>query len=147
MKNNKPYLIPGATFTDQRGTLRFVNDFHFENVKRFYLIENQPAGFVRAWQGHKLESKFFYVISGQFRIATVAIDDWQNPAADLPLRVFNLSDQDSQVLVVPGGQANGMQALTPGARLLVFSDMLLDESKADDYRFPADRWFDWASGR
>jgi len=145
IKNINPYFIPGDSFTDQRGTLRFANDFQFENVKRFYLIENQPVGFVRAWQGHQHESKFFYVISGKFRICAVRIDNWQKPSLNLPVQVFNMSEKVSQILVIPGGYANGMQSMTTNARLLVFSDMLLVQSKDDDIRFSENLWFDWTS--
>ena len=31
----------------------FANEFHFEGVKRFYVIENHQPQFVRAWHGHK----------------------------------------------------------------------------------------------
>ena len=36
----------------------FVNDFNFENVKRFYQVENHRQGFIRAWHGHKKEGKY-----------------------------------------------------------------------------------------
>ena len=43
----------GGIAVDDRGQLRFVNDFNFANVKRFYQVENHRQGFIRAWHGHK----------------------------------------------------------------------------------------------
>ena len=61
MKQNMK-IINGGTFKDSRGTLRFVNDFDFSEVKRFYQIENSSTDIVRAWQGHKIEEKFFLLL-------------------------------------------------------------------------------------
>ncbi len=60
-------LIPGNVFADDRGFLRFINDFNFENVKRFYQVENHRQGFIRAWHGHKKEAKYVYVSKGSAR--------------------------------------------------------------------------------
>jgi hypothetical protein len=37
MQVEKPEIIEGGFFEDPRGKIQYVNDFHFENVKRFYL--------------------------------------------------------------------------------------------------------------
>ncbi|OPZ76680.1 MAG: hypothetical protein BWY77_01845 [bacterium ADurb.Bin431] len=46
-------------------------------------------------------------------------------------------------MIVLPGHANGMRALTVPNKLLVLSDLLLEESNEDIYRFPAHFWFDW----
>ena len=51
----------GGLFSDDRGHLRFVNDFNFEGVKRFYQVENHSKNFIRAWHGHEKEGKYVYV--------------------------------------------------------------------------------------
>ena len=33
-------LINGGVAVDDRGSVRFVNDFDFEGVKRFYQVQN-----------------------------------------------------------------------------------------------------------
>ncbi len=76
-------ILKGGAFTDARGTLQFVNDFEFEGVKRFYQITHHNTSIVRAWQGHKVEHKWFFVGKGSFVIAWVKIDDWQNPSSTL----------------------------------------------------------------
>ena len=59
-------LIQGGSHVDARGSISFVNDFDFKNVCRFYCITPKTKTEVRAWQGHKIESKWFYCISGVF---------------------------------------------------------------------------------
>jgi len=36
MKMEKPTIIKGEDFTDYRGSMRFVEDFIFGDVQRFY---------------------------------------------------------------------------------------------------------------
>ena len=69
-KNNIK-LIDGGLAVDDRGTVRFVNDFDFNGVKRFYQVENHQKGFIRAWHGHKKESKYVYVSSGTALVGVV----------------------------------------------------------------------------
>ena len=64
----KPHIIQGGTFSDHRGTLSYVNDFNFNDIERFYIIGNSDTHPLRAWQGHKLDAKNFYCLSGSFRI-------------------------------------------------------------------------------
>ncbi len=139
----KPELIEGGSFTDERGTVAFVNDFDLKDVRRFYTITHPETETVRAWQGHREESKWFYCLRGSFRVAVVKIDDWENPSDKLPASSFTLNESESQVLFVPPGFANGFRALKPGSELLVFSDKSLDESAGDDFRFDKNLWYNW----
>ena len=133
-------LIKGNIHKDQRGIVRFVNDFHFENVKRFYTITHPDTNITRAWQGHKLETKYFYVTKGSFLINWIQIDNWQQPSKDLNINTHTLTDTQSEILIIPPGHATGFKALAPDSTMVVFSDMLLEDSKMDDYRFPQDYW-------
>lgn len=133
-------IITGNTHTDQRGAIRFVNDFHFEGVKRFYSITHPDVNVIRAWQGHKLETKYFYVSKGSFCVNWIGIDDWENPSQDLTIHTHLLSDQQSEILIIPPGHVNGFKALEPDSILMVFSDMSLEDSKNDDFRFPVTYW-------
>ena len=56
----KPSKIQGGNFADARGEVAFVNDFEFQNIKRFYTIVNSQENPLRAWQGHKLDEKHFF---------------------------------------------------------------------------------------
>jgi len=133
-------LIKGNIHKDQRGIVKFVNDFHFENVKRFYTITHPYTNITRAWQGHKLETKYFYVTKGSFLINWIQIDNWQQPSKDLKINTHTLTDTQSEILIIQPGHATGFKALAPDSTMIVFSDMSLEESKNDDYRFPQDYW-------
>lgn len=139
----KPTVIKGDSFSDKRGDLRFVNDFQFEDVKRFYFIKHLDTSVVRAWQGHQFEKKYFYPISGKFILAWVKIDDFDNPSDDLTPEVHLLSADKSEILAVPKGYANGLKALEPDSELMIFSDMSLEESINEKIRYPSDKWLDW----
>ena len=67
-------LMLGGIAVDDRGSVRFVNDFNFENVKRFYQVENHRQGFIRAWHGHKKEGKYVYVATGTALIGVVNME-------------------------------------------------------------------------
>jgi dTDP-4-dehydrorhamnose 3,5-epimerase len=139
----KPELLRGGLAVDDRGEVGFVNDFAFDDVKRFYTVANHAAGFVRAWHGHKHEAKYVLAVSGAALVCCVAVDDWDNPSADLDVERFVLSDRTPSVLRVPEGYVNGFMTLTPGAKLMFFSTSSLEESLGDDIRFPARYWDPW----
>ena len=141
--NKEPYIINGGIFTDARGTLRHVNAFDFSSVKRFYQVQNSSTEVIRAWQGHKVEEKYFFVGQGVFLIALVEIDNWEQPSDRFPVKTFILSAAEPAVLFVPGGFANGVKALEPGSILTVFSNCSIEESAADTFRFDPTKWFDW----
>lgn len=136
-------IIQGGNFSDKRGAISFVNDFDMSPVKRFYYITPKDTSIIRAWQGHQKESKWFHVTAGKFQVKLVAIDDWEKPSKNLPFVEFTLSADDSQILHIPGGFANGFRALEENSSLLVFSDISMDKAGDDDFRFPADYWSKW----
>jgi dTDP-4-dehydrorhamnose 3,5-epimerase-like enzyme len=140
---SEPKLFKGGLAVDDRGDVGFVNDFNFDGVKRFYTISNHDKGFVRAWHGHKKESKYFHVIKGAALVCAVEIDNWDNPSADLKIHRFVLSEKTPSVLFIPSGYANGSKSLTDDCKIIVFSASTLDESLNDDIRFPARYWNPW----
>ena len=99
--SEKPTILKGATFTDHRGSMRFVNDFRFGDVKRFYFIKHPDTSVVRAWQGHQFEKKYFYPISGTFVVAWVKIDDFNNPSDNLIPEYHILSAKNSEIISIP----------------------------------------------
>lgn len=138
-----PTIIKGGLAVDDRGKLTFINDFSFEGVKRFYMVENHQAGFVRAWHGHKKEAKYVLPVSGSAIVAAVKIDDWDNPSKDLEISRFVLSAASPSLLYIPAGYANGFKTLTDDARLMFFSTTTMEEAKDDDFRFEAGMWNPW----
>lgn len=136
-------FLEGGIFTDARGQIRYVNDFDFKGVKRFYVIEHPDTSVVRAWQGHQFERKWFYVTKGSFCVAWVKIDNWENPSKDLKPEYVVLKDTESQILCVPTGYANGLKALEPGSKIIVYSDMDVEESIKEKIRYDKDLWMEW----
>jgi dTDP-4-dehydrorhamnose 3,5-epimerase len=55
-----------------------------------------------------------------------------------------LSAKKPSILEIPAGFANGFMTLTPDTIVCFFSSATLDESAADDIRFPARLWDPWA---
>jgi|ERR1035437_2339404 dTDP-4-dehydrorhamnose 3,5-epimerase-like enzyme len=141
----KATLHQGGSFTDNRGTLRFVNEIVPGMYRRFYLIIHNDTSVIRAWQGHLHEEKAFYAISGSFIIAVLNPSCFENPGDDEKPDFFHLNSENNYFLRVPGGNYTGIKALSSNSTLLVLSDMDLAGSKADDYRQPANRWVDWNS--
>ena len=141
--NDIPMLIQGGITTDERGSVAFVNDFDLKDIRRFYTINHPEITVVRAWQGHKNETKWFFCSKGSFQVSVVKIDDWEKPSQDLKVLSFQLSEKSSQILSIPHGYANGFKAIEPSSTLVVFSDKSLDESKNDDYRFDKNLWYKW----
>lgn len=139
----QPEIITGGSFTDARGSLFFINDFSFPDVKRFYRINHPDTKVVRAWQGHQVEHKYFYVAKGTFVIGWVKIDDWDNPADDLMAEHAILTADKSCILSVPPGYANGIKAMEADAALIIFSNLSAEASANDMWRFEPNRWLNW----
>jgi dTDP-4-dehydrorhamnose 3,5-epimerase len=139
-----PRIIPGDLHVDDRGEIASVNDFLFPDVKRFYTISNYRSGYVRAWHGHRIETKYITVTQGAALIAVVKIDDWKAPSKDLAVFRAVLSAHKPSIVVIPAGHAHGFLALRDDTRLTVFSTATLEESLKDDYRFDARYWDPWA---
>ena len=68
-----PRLIEGGLGIDDRGQVAFVNEFDFAGVKRFYVVSNHGAGFVRAWHAHRREAKYVTLVQGSAIVAAVEI--------------------------------------------------------------------------
>lgn len=140
-----PTLIKGDLFNDERGVLAFVNDFKLDScsIKRFYIVKNYNNNFIRAWHGHKYESKFVYCLKGSAKICCVKISNFKKPNKKEAVYTFNLSQNKPSVLYIPKGFANGFMNTEPDTNLIFFSDKSLDESKNDDYRYEYNYWDPW----
>jgi hypothetical protein len=116
----KPELIKGGIAFDDRGYVSFANDFSFDSVKRFYLVDNYSA-----------------------IIAAVEIDDWDQPNKDAEVHRWVLSAGSPGVISIPAGYANGFMSLEPHTTLAYFSTSTLEQSVGDDFRYPFDYWNPW----
>jgi dTDP-4-dehydrorhamnose 3,5-epimerase-like enzyme len=132
-----PRILNGGSHSDTRGTVRFNNSFDATAIKRIYLIENKETTFVRGWQGHRIEQRWFSVLQGSFKIELIAIDNWEHPSSDLKAFSFIVNAETLDVLHVPQGYVSSIQGLEEGAKLLVMADYLLGAIQ-DEYRFDID---------
>lgn len=132
-----PNTTKGNSHTDSRGTLYYNNDFDVKGIKRFYLIENQNTEFIRAWQGHKIEQRWFSAVHGSFKVRLIAIDNWENPSKDLKAVECILKSDKLDILHIPRGYVSSIQSLEESSKLLVMADYLLGEVN-DEYRFDAE---------
>lgn len=131
-----PQIISGNIHSDDRGSLYYNNDFNASAIKRIYFIENRNTDFVRAWQGHKIEQRWFSAANGSFEIKLIAVDNWEAPSLNLEQHVFTISSQKLDVLHIPAGYISSIRALNDDAKLLVMADYALGEIK-DEYRYDA----------
>lgn len=132
-----PKIITGNSHTDERGTLFYNNDFDALAIRRIYVIENKNTNFERAWQGHRIEQRWFSVIQGSFKIQLIKIDHWENPTKNLEKLTFVISAEKLDVLHVPKGYVSSIQSLEESSKLLAMADYMLGEIK-DEYRFEVD---------
>jgi dTDP-4-dehydrorhamnose 3,5-epimerase-like enzyme len=132
-----PQLLKGNSHEDSRGTLLYNNYFDATAIKRIYVIENKNTDFVRAWQGHQIEQRWFSAIKGSFKIELIAIDNWDRPNKKLERFEFMLDSEKLDVLHIPAGYVSSIQSLVEGSKLLVMADYLLGEL-ADEYRYEND---------
>jgi dTDP-4-dehydrorhamnose 3,5-epimerase-like enzyme len=113
---------------------------NFDEIVRFYIISNSAENPVRAWQGHKIDNKYFFCIQGAIRVHFVKVDHWESPSKDLKAESVVLSAVESNVLHIPEGYANAIESLEEGSKLMSFSTLPFDRTGEDDVRFPSDMW-------
>lgn len=133
----KPTVIQGNHHQDQLGIIQFNNDFNALGIKRIYFLENANTDFVRAWQGHRIEQRWFNAVKGSFRVKLIEVDNWEKPSKDLSPHEFILKSENLDILHVPKGYISSIQSLEEGSKLMLLSDFMLGEVQ-DEYRFPAD---------
>ena len=131
-------FIQGGIAKDLRGQIRFVNEFDMSIVKRFYIIKNSDLDLLRGWRAHRIEQRWFYVLSGSFSIDIVKIDNWNQASTNLEVRREILKSEDQKVLHLSSGYATAFKALEKDSEILVFSDYGIENAANDDYTYPLD---------
>jgi len=135
-------FIQGGIAKDERGDIRFVNEFDMSSVKRFYIIRNADINLIRGWRAHRIEQRWFYVLSGSFNVDLVKIDNWENPDPELPIENVVLEANNMKLLHVPAGYGTAFRALVPNSELLVYADYPLTHAPKDDYSWNVDYFKD-----
>ena len=138
--SNEHQIIQGNLFSDDRGSLSFVNDFSLKSIVRFYEITPKNTSVIRAWQAHKKESKWFYCTQGSFMVKIIKLDSFEKPSDKLTIFSYELNANKPQILFIPGGYANGFKASSEESKLIIYSNFDLEASKLDDYRFETNKW-------
>ena len=131
-------FIQGGIAKDDRGQIRFVNEFDLSLVKRFYIIKNADTELIRGWRAHRIEQRWFYVLSGSFSVDLVKIDNWENPDPKLPIENVVLHAKDMKVMHVPAGYGTSFRALEEESELLVYADYPVSHASLDDYTWEED---------
>lgn len=137
---NKSSIINGGFFEDSRGRLDYVNDLDLSIIKRMYFTTNTEVGFFRGWQGHKIESRWFFCVKGSFEVKLVKIDNWDNPSEILESKVYILEEKNPKVLYIPNGYVNGFTSLESDSKLMILSNYKLGETINDNFRFESNNW-------
>lgn len=130
-------LIEGKRYEDERGIITFNNEFDASQIKRIYTIENHSEEFIRGWQGHKIEQRWFSSMAGSFEISVIEIDNFENPSKDLMISKYLLNQETLTYLHVPSGCITAIQSKEKNSKLLVLADYGLGEI-SDEYRFSLD---------
>lgn len=128
-------LLEGKKHQDERGIITFNNDFDASQIKRIYTIENHSTEFIRGWQGHQIEQRWFAAMKGAFEIAVIQVDDFENPSKDLEIRSIVLKSDVLTYLYIPSGYITAIKSLENNSKLLVLADYALGKVK-DEYRYP-----------
>lgn len=137
---DKIKIIKGDFRKDERGVVRFVNDFTLKGVKRFYQVENANTKIIRAFHGHLKEAKYVYVASGSIKLCVVFLDDPVKPSKKNTVEKFILKAESPEIVYIPPQYTHGYKALEKGTKVIFFSTATLKESLVDDYRHPFDYW-------
>ena len=134
----KPQLFSRTLFVDDRG--------HFENIcldypylnftsKRAYICSNFEQGLVRAFHYHEKESKIFICLKGAAKFVLFeGCKTSKDTIKNVPI-IFTISNSIGKAIFIPSNYANGWQSLTSDTVLLGLSNVTLEESRNDDYRF------------
>lgn len=130
----KPELIHGGVHADERGVLRFCNDFDMSAVKRFYTIANSTDQPVRGWIGHRRETKWFFPLKGTSIIEVEAMDLATKDTENTKFSIVLDADKPSVLKVEPGNWFCIKQ--DGNAEVMVFSDCKVGEFEGDDFRRP-----------
>ncbi|PZX92476.1 hypothetical protein DOS84_15260 [Flavobacterium aquariorum] len=139
-ENKHPQLIKGGIHADHRGQISFVNDMKFKTIERFYIISNSAENPLRAWQGHKIDNKYFYCMQGVIRVYFVKVDNWESPSKKLKVESVVLSANQSNILHIPEGYANAIESLEKDSKLISFSTLPLSRISEDEVRFENGMW-------
>lgn len=130
-------LIKGNNHKDHRGIITYNNDFDASQIKRIYTIENSSIEFIRGWQGHKIEQRWFACVQGSFEIDVIVVNNFDEPSRSLIPTKYNLDSEKLDLLHVKPGCITTIKSKEINSKLLVLSDYAIGEIQ-DEYRYDLD---------
>ena len=137
MTSNQLQITVGNRHNDERGIITYNNEFDASEIKRIYTIENHSVDFIRGWQGHQIEQRWFACMKGKFEISVIEVDNFEQPNKNLNIKKYQMDDHSLTYLHIPAGYITAIKALDSASKLLVLADYALGEVQ-DEYRFPLD---------
>jgi len=140
--SEKPIIFFFFLSEEQRGDLEDYYELALDDFLRFYIVRNPKRGTVRAWHGHKVESKLIKLLQGIFIVCLIKIDNWEKPSKNIEILEYEF-DSDSGLIYVPPGYANGAMNVTSDSEIMYFSNLSLEDSAKDDIRFKSNYWDPW----
>ena len=136
----QPRIFVGGLHRDIRGEVRYVNEFGFQGVDRFYTVHPSGVGELRGWVGHRRDRKWFSVPKGAIRIGVAQPKGWAPVSREAAVQAFLLTADAPAVLEVPPGFFTASVALQPDSILTVFSSGAIETAGTDDFRVSSDYW-------
>ncbi|WP_324721860.1 sugar epimerase [Salinimicrobium sp. HB62] len=91
------------------------------------MTENVDISFIRGWQGHKIEQRWFSAVNGCFKIELRKIDSNGEISEGSELRTFILHSEKLDVLHVPAGYVSAIKAQEENSKLLAMADHFTNE--------------------
>lgn len=137
MKKNIPSTKQLDVFTDDRGVfVPFLDSNSEMPIKRIYYVYNYGKGVIRGFHFHKIEWKYFTIVSGAAKFVAI------NPENPEEIFTFISSSRKPNCIIIPPEYANGWISLEENTILLCGSTATIDESIKDDKRFDPQQWGD-----
>jgi len=138
MELTSPYFFDdkAGVFGDDRGLLSYVENITM-TIERFYIVQNYKEGFIRAWHGHKKETKTAYVVTGAALFYAIEMNEETMPLNKVPLK-WVLDERTQGILIIPPKYYHGFKTLTADTKVMFFSNMSSRDSVGDDFRLEWD---------
>lgn len=125
-----PQVINFKLNADDRGMVYgALTELNLRGIKRTYVVKNWAKGMIRAWHGHKKAETYMHVIKGAAKLAATPMEGVAGEQL-----IVTLSEYTPGVLYIPAGFYNGSITLEDDTRILVYSTLLLEDVKDDDFR-------------
>lgn len=133
-------IIQEERFTDYRCSIISANDMDMSRIKRQYIIEHHNPNIIRAWQGHRHESKWMRCLIGSFVINMIKPVNLEKPTGGEKVDLVHLDASQNQILYIPGGYFTGIKSVTPYGMLQIFSNVCYADAALDNIRRAVDFW-------